>query len=371
MTSSQVERRPAPPSVRRAAAGDFDEWFALFEGVAAEGRWLGTELPVDPESRRAFFERAVVGEESVIFLADAPGGGPLVGMLSVSLSHGGLADLGMCVAAGERGAGVGTALMEAALGWARERGAHKVILEVWPHNHAARSLYSKFGFVTEGRKRRHWRRRNGHLWDGVLMGLVLDETTPGGPDDGDHVRVAAPIAFPADGLSAPAGVVVRPWGGTDVSALIAAMADHGVRAWLGADDEGSISMAAEAWTASGRRASAEGTGLRLALVSEGRLAGCLNLHVDPHDPATGGLGYLVFAEARGRGVASGAVATITEWAFGPGGMRRLEIKTAVDNTAARGVAERAGFELEGVRRAWRVVDAKPHDFASYARVAPT
>jgi len=27
--------------------------------------------------------------------------------------------------------------------------------------------------------RRHYRRRSGELWDAVIMGLVLDETSPG------------------------------------------------------------------------------------------------------------------------------------------------------------------------------------------------
>ena len=154
----------------------------------------------------------MAGEDAVIFLAGTPGG-DLVGMLSVSLSHGGLADLGMAVAARERAGGVGSALMEAAVGWARERGAHKLVLEVWSHNHAARALYAKFGFVTEGRKRRHWKRRNGELWDSVLMGRVLDETNPGGPDSHDWFHPPQPIAFPEAGLTGPGELALRHWSG--------------------------------------------------------------------------------------------------------------------------------------------------------------
>ena len=50
---------------------------------------------------------------------------------------------------------------------------------MWPHNHAARRLYRRHGFVEEGRLRRHYSRRNGELWDAVVMGLVLDEERPG------------------------------------------------------------------------------------------------------------------------------------------------------------------------------------------------
>jgi hypothetical protein len=39
--------------------------------------------------------------------------------------------------------------------------------------------------VEEGRLRRHYPRRNGELWDAIVMGLVLDEERPGSslPED--------------------------------------------------------------------------------------------------------------------------------------------------------------------------------------------
>jgi RimJ/RimL family protein N-acetyltransferase len=52
---------------------------------------------------------------------------------------------------------------------------------VWPHNEATRALYGKFGFVEEGCLRHHYRRRNGQLWDAIVMGLVLDTKSPGPP----------------------------------------------------------------------------------------------------------------------------------------------------------------------------------------------
>ncbi|MGH9121188.1 MAG: GNAT family N-acetyltransferase, partial [Acidimicrobiales bacterium] len=81
---------------------------------------------------------------------------------------------GMLVTREWRGRGAGSALLQAALEWARDNGAHKMALEVWPHNEGAIRLYERFGFVEEGRKRRHYRRRNGELWDSVLMGRSLD-----------------------------------------------------------------------------------------------------------------------------------------------------------------------------------------------------
>jgi ribosomal protein S18 acetylase RimI-like enzyme len=49
----------------------------------------------------------------------------------------------MMVAADWRGRGVGTALVAAAIEWARARGLHKLTLSVFPHNEAAVALYRK------------------------------------------------------------------------------------------------------------------------------------------------------------------------------------------------------------------------------------
>jgi GNAT superfamily N-acetyltransferase len=77
------------------------------------------------------------------------------------------------VASGWRGRGVGTALVAAAIEWARARGLHRLSLSVFPHNEAAIALYRKFGFLEEGRRAKHMRRANGDLWDLIEMGLLL------------------------------------------------------------------------------------------------------------------------------------------------------------------------------------------------------
>ena len=84
-----------------------------------------------------------------------------------------LGEIGMAVARDWRGRGVGSALLAAAIKWARERGLHKLGLGVFAHNTAAIGLYLKFGFVEEGRRIKHYRRANGDLWDSVEMGLLL------------------------------------------------------------------------------------------------------------------------------------------------------------------------------------------------------
>ena len=95
---------------------------------------------------------------------------------SGSRSPFGVADIAMLVVEAWRGKGIGRLLLGSAVQWAAKAGAHKMALEVWPHNEAAVGFYKAAGFVEEGRKLRHYRRRNGELWDSLLMGRPLTGT---------------------------------------------------------------------------------------------------------------------------------------------------------------------------------------------------
>jgi RimJ/RimL family protein N-acetyltransferase len=79
-----------------------------------------------------------------------------------------VADLGLMVAATHRRRGVGTALLEAAVDWARQAGVRKLELHVFPWNKAAIALYDRFGFVREGYRRGHYRRGEEYV-DAILM----------------------------------------------------------------------------------------------------------------------------------------------------------------------------------------------------------
>jgi RimJ/RimL family protein N-acetyltransferase len=157
--------------VRPATEDDLDAAVNLYAAVAEEGRWIGAEAPVDKMERRARFESSIRRDDAQFFVADDDG--RIVGELGIEVARYGVADFGMMVAADARGRGIGSALLSVAVDWAQKAGAHKVALQVWPHNHAAIALYEKHGFEREGLLRRHYRRRNGELWDAVVMGLAL------------------------------------------------------------------------------------------------------------------------------------------------------------------------------------------------------
>jgi RimJ/RimL family protein N-acetyltransferase len=158
VSAESVEIRPAEEADRLPMA-------LLFAAVAEERDGIAAEPPVDVERRAAHWHL----ESTLVALGD----GEIVGILSVDESSFGFGEIGMFVARDWRGRGVGSALVAAAIDWARAHRLHKLALSVFPHNEAAIALYRKFGFVEEGRRMKQIRRSNGELWDLVDMGLLL------------------------------------------------------------------------------------------------------------------------------------------------------------------------------------------------------
>lgn len=144
----------------------------LFESVVAEGRWIGTEAPLD-RSRliEQWREKYLEAEDGCILLAEVDG--DVVGLANLK-EWIGIVDLRMVVHASHRRRGIGRALLTRSIEWAESAHAHKLALQVWPHNEGAIRLYESFGFEREGLLRRHYRRSSGEVWDSVIMGLVLE-----------------------------------------------------------------------------------------------------------------------------------------------------------------------------------------------------
>ena len=84
-------------------------------------------------------------------------------------------------------------------------------------------------------------------------------------------------------------------------------------------------------------------------VETGKLLGGLSLHhLDPMRDAVE-IGYWLFVEARGRGVATRTVRASVEHAFA-NGIYRVDAHVRVGNVASERVLERVGFVREGVKR---------------------
>ncbi len=84
--------------------------------------------------------------------------------------------------------------------------------------------------------------------------------------------------------------------------------------------------------------------------SSGRILGCCGLHHMDLRNGTAELGYWVRSSAARQGVATTAVQELQAWAFSQTDLHRLEILTAVTNTASQRVAEKSGAVREAVLR---------------------
>jgi RimJ/RimL family protein N-acetyltransferase len=165
--------------VRHADPSDAEQLTQLADAVSAEPEgWL---ISVAGEWRSAGDERRFLKAlrrypHAAVFVAERDDG-TLVGRLSVgrdphpASTH--VADVGLMVAVDARRQGVGTALLQAAVGWARETGVRKLELHVFPWNEAAIALYDAFGFEREGFRKRHYR-RGGEFVDAILMAYEVE-----------------------------------------------------------------------------------------------------------------------------------------------------------------------------------------------------
>jgi ribosomal-protein-alanine N-acetyltransferase len=109
----------------------------------------------DPWSSASF--RAALAEERVLFVVAESASAELLGYVIAwcIVDEAELANLAVTPSA--RGAGVGKALVDAALRYGEERGCSCMYLEVRESNAAARAVYAARGFEQVGRRRRYYR----------------------------------------------------------------------------------------------------------------------------------------------------------------------------------------------------------------------
>ncbi len=113
----------------------------------------------------------------------------------------------------------------------------------------------------------------------------------------------------------------------------------------------------------------EGSGLSRAVLVAGRLAGVVGITVDRANRSAT-IGYWLDRDSEGKGVITAAVAELVDDGFARWQLRRIEILADVENRASCAVAERLGFQLEGVlRQSYRVSDERYSDDAVYSMLA--
>ncbi|HEY3681746.1 MAG TPA: GNAT family protein [Streptosporangiaceae bacterium] len=159
---------------------------------------------------------------------------------------------------------------------------------------------------------------------------------------------------------------LRPFTEDDVDDVLRAVDDPEIRRWLpwshGYDRARAVDFCTrEAHDAPEAR-------LRWAVDADDRLVGSASLH--RADWGNGGveIGYWIAPWSRRRGYAVEAVRAVAAYAYSLG-LHRVELHAAVGNAASRGVAVRAGFTEEGVRREAGRVGDRYIDMVLYAQLS--
>jgi RimJ/RimL family protein N-acetyltransferase len=113
-----------------------------------------------------------------------------------------------------------------------------------------------------------------------------------------------------------------------------------------------------------------GTELALAIVGAGddELLGSISMRPVSREHRRGELGYLDFAHARGRGVATRAVRLLARYGYDQLDLERIEILAHPENLASQRVAEKAGFTREGLLRGYHRLRGEREDRVMFSQL---
>ena len=174
------------------------------------------------------------------------------------------------------------------------------------------------------------------------------------------------IDFPVEGVT-DGSIRLRLRADADTPAVIETCRDPEVIRWTRVP-EGYDERAAEEWVSESNRQRERGEGIHLVIadVSSDAFLGSIGIHRINRDEGRCDIGYFLAPWARGRGVMTGAVRLASGWIFETLPVDRIEITIEPGNAASRAVAERSGYELEGVLRSHTVINGSRRDMAMYA-----
>jgi L-phenylalanine/L-methionine N-acetyltransferase len=163
--------------IRRAKRADAAALVEHIKGIVAEPVKTAPIYPdevVDVATERSLIEQYTDSPSAVMLVAEEDGA--IVGDLTVrvisprrALEH--VASLGMSVRASHRRRGIGRALLEAGIAWAKDAGVTRLELYVFADNAPAIALYEAMGFQHEGRRRHVIRFEDRYLDDLVMARL--------------------------------------------------------------------------------------------------------------------------------------------------------------------------------------------------------
>jgi RimJ/RimL family protein N-acetyltransferase len=176
----------------------------------------------------------------------------------------------------------------------------------------------------------------------------------------------AAIEFPVEGIS-DGSIRIRLRADADTAAIVAACQDPEIPRWTRVPDSYGETDAHE-WAAESVRQQQAGEGLHLLIVDaeSDELLGSIGVQEINRTERRCGLGYWLAREARGRGVMTRAARILSQWVFENLPIDRIEIMAQSENARSRALAERAGYEFEGVLRSHVEIKGRRRDMAMYS-----
>jgi ribosomal-protein-serine acetyltransferase len=125
--------------------------------------------------------------------------------------------------------------------------------------------------------------------------------------------------------------------------------DH-LRRWLPWLDATRVAATTAKFIAQTQREATAGTGLHFAIYEQTIIVGMIGyVRIDSVNRGAY-IGYWLADDAQGRGIMTRAVTTLYTYGFAKMDLHRQVILCAEKNTASCAVAERCGFQFEGVSR---------------------
>ena len=99
---------------------------------------------------------------------------------------------------------------------------------------------------------------------------------------------------------------------------------------------------------------------------DGRIAGSIGTVVVDRDNDAAEVGYLVFAEHEGTGLAFASMRAFIDHLFEVEGIHRIIIRVMPENTRSRNLAKRLGFTYEGIQRETYKLRGRYRDLEIYS-----
>lgn len=174
------------------------------------------------------------------------------------------------------------------------------------------------------------------------------------------------IEFPVEGLS-DGVVTLRLLAQGDLPDVIEAVRDPLIPRYTTIPDPYGEREARQ-WQRSSAHGLTAGTDLATVIVEAGddTLLGAIGLHGIGAESGRCSAGYWLAVDARGHGVATRALGLLCGYAFAELGVARIELWIEPENAASLAVAERAGFEREGLLRSFMAIRDVRRDMLMYS-----